>query len=129
MARAYPLSSRVFHARAHARLLDLAGKIEGCRVLEVPTGSGELYRRLLRANPSGITAGVDLSPAMVAATRRSLRDNHDRSLLQACDARQLPFPDACFDVLVSCYLFELLPDAGLAPAANEMRREIGRAHV
>jgi ubiquinone/menaquinone biosynthesis C-methylase UbiE len=123
-AALYPLSSRVFHRRAHSRLLELAPGIEGCRVLEVATGSGELFRRLLAANRSGLTAGVDLSPAMAFAIRRSMNGNGGRYALHAGDARQLPFPDASFDLLVVCYLFELLSDADLPHAAAELRRVI-----
>ena len=123
-APVYPLSSRVFHGRAHSRLLELAGDVDGCRVLEVATGSGELFHQLLAANRSGITVGVDLSPAMVVAIRQSLTGKGGRYLLQAGDARQLPFPDACFDLLVSCYLFECLADADLCRAAAELRRVI-----
>jgi len=40
-----------------------AGGIQdGMKVLEVATGSGEMFRRLVRANPSGTTIGLDLSP-------------------------------------------------------------------
>jgi ubiquinone/menaquinone biosynthesis C-methylase UbiE len=34
------------------------------RVLEIATGSGEMFRRLIRANRSGATVGLDLSPNM-----------------------------------------------------------------
>jgi ubiquinone/menaquinone biosynthesis C-methylase UbiE len=123
-APVYPLSSRVFHRRAHSRLLELAGEIDGCRVLEVATGSGELFRQLLAANASGVTVGVDLSPAMAAAIRPSLNGDRSRYSLQAGDARQLPFRDGYFDLLVACYLFELLSDADLSKAAGELRRVI-----
>ena len=127
-APVYPVSSRIFHSHAHSRLLELAGQIEGRRVLEVATGSGELYRQLLSANSTGITVGADLSPSMAAAIKQSLNGHSNghrgRYALQACDARELPYPDACFDLLVSCYLFELLADADMSTAAAELRRVI-----
>lgn len=121
----YPLSSKYFHSRAHSRLLELAGEIAGSSVLEVATGSGELFARLVAANPTGLTAGVDLSPAMVAAVRRNLNGasrNGGVQMLQACDARLLPFRDATFDTVIACYLFELLPESALDAAAAEFRR-------
>lgn len=123
----YPLSSRAFHSRGHARLLELAGDIDGRQVLEVATGSGEMFCKLAAANSRGLTAGVDLSPAMVAQVRRAAGPGYP---LQACNARALPFREATFDVVVCCYLFELLPDDALEPAAAELLRVLrprGRA--
>ncbi len=127
----YPLSTLLFHSRAHRRLLNLAGPLEGRRVLEVAIGSGELFRELLQRNQTGLTAGVDLSPGMVSLVRKRLDGNHSGNgyspgagnfLLQAVDARQMPFPDGMFDSLFNCYLFELLPPADIKSAVCEFRR-------
>jgi len=42
---------------------------DGMRVLEVATGSGEMFRRLVRANQGGSTLGVDLSPNRTPGAR------------------------------------------------------------
>ena len=52
MAAIYPLSTMFFHSRAHRCALGASGIRDGMRVLEVATGSGEMFRRLVRANPA-----------------------------------------------------------------------------
>src|SRR5574340_1635954 len=47
----YPLSTMLFHSRAHRRGVECAGIHDGMRVLEVATGSGEMFRRLVEVNP------------------------------------------------------------------------------
>ena len=69
----YPLSTLFFHEKAHKVALSLAGITDGMRVLEVATGSGEMFRRLARINATGMTCGFDLSPNMAARTQRLAR--------------------------------------------------------
>lgn len=126
----YPLSSLLFHRRAHRRLMELAGPLDGRSVLEVATGSGELFRRLLDRNGNGLTVGFDLSPGMVAMVKRTLNGFHGKNggsargryALQAVDARHMPFRDGFFDALFNCYLFELLPEQDILLTLREFRR-------
>jgi len=110
LAFIYPLSTQLFHSRAHRCAVEQAGLRDGMSILEVATGSGEMFRRLVSLNPSGRTLGLDLSPAMAAKTLRRTRRSFPGAKAQchAVDARRMPFPDGCFDALVCCYLFELL---------------------
>jgi len=110
LAGIYPLSTWCFHSRAHRTALEMSGINDGMRVLELATGSGEMFQRLVKANPSGTTIGVDISPKMAARTLRQARDEFPQSNThcQAVDARFLPFPDDCFDAIVCCYLLELM---------------------
>ncbi len=79
----YPVSSYFFHSKAHKVALQMAGVSDGMRVLEVATGSGEMFRRLIRANPTGATVGLDLSPNMAA---RSQEDGRAKSFLRPAPA-------------------------------------------
>src|SRR5207244_2132580 len=99
LAGIYPLSTWCFHSRAHRTALEMAGIRDGMRVLELATGSGEMFRRLVNANPGGTTIGVDLSPNMAAKTLRQARDEFPDAdtHCQAVDARYLPFSDDSFD--------------------------------
>lgn len=124
LASVYPASTFLFHSRAHRLALDLAKIEDGSRVLEIATGSGEMFRRLLQKNPKGVTLGVDLSPKMAAVTLGRVRrefPNH-RTALQAVDARFMPFPDESFDSVVACYLFELLDDDDVERTFMEVKR-------
>jgi len=127
MAAVYPLSTMLFHSRAHRSVLALSGIHDGMRVLEVATGSGEMFRRLVRANRSGYTVGVDLSPNMAARTqkRASREFPQSRAHCQAVDARHMPFRDHAFDAVVCCYLLELLSAEDILRTVGEFRRVLG----
>lgn len=124
LAGVYPLSTRFFHSKAHTCALQDSGIRDGMRVLEVATGSGEMFRRLVDVNPRGVTVGVDISPNMAAKTQRDVRKDHPsaRAQCQAVDARYLPFRDGSFDVVVSCYLLELLATDDIHRTLSEMGR-------
>jgi ubiquinone/menaquinone biosynthesis C-methylase UbiE len=124
VAGVYPISSKLFHAEAHKVALSLAGLNDGMRVLEVATGSGEMFRHLARRNPRGLTCGVDLSPNMAAKTQREARRRipGTRMHCQAVDASRMPFRDSSFDAVVSCYLLELLDAEDLVRTIDEMQR-------
>jgi ubiquinone/menaquinone biosynthesis C-methylase UbiE len=93
-------------------------------VLEVATGSGEMFRRLVRANASGSTIGVDLSPNMAARTQRVARRKFPKaeSHCQAVDARHMPFRSETFDAIFCCYLLELLSGDDIVRTLGEFRR-------
>lgn len=124
MAAVYPASTMFFHSRAHRCALEASGIHDGMRVLEVATGSGEMFRLLVRANPGGATVGVDLSPNMAARTQRRARRDFPaaRAHCQAVDARHMPFRDASFDAVVCCYLLELLAAEDIVRTVREFYR-------
>ena len=81
------------------------------RVLEVATGSGEMFRRLVRVNPSGVTIGLDLSPNMAARTQRIVRREFPQSstYCKAVDARHMPFREESFDSVMCCTCLNCCP--------------------
>ncbi|MCC7497590.1 MAG: class I SAM-dependent methyltransferase [Bryobacterales bacterium] len=124
LAGVYPMSTYFFHSRAHRRALEMSGIHDGMRVLEVATGSGEMFRRLVRHNRKGCTIGVDLSPNMAARTHRRIEKEFPgaSTLCQAVDARHLPFRDGMFDAVFACYLLELLSCEDIQRTMSEIRR-------
>jgi ubiquinone/menaquinone biosynthesis C-methylase UbiE len=120
----YPLSTYCFHSRAHKLALELSGIRDGMRVLEVATGSGEMFRRLVKANRNGLTVGLDLSPKMASKTLKQVRREfpQTRTHCQAVDARYLPFAEHSFDAVVCCYLLELLSQEDIVLALGEFHR-------
>lgn len=126
MATVYPVSSFLFHAKAHRHAMEVAGVADGMRVLEVATGSGEMFRRLVKANQSGETVGLDLSPNMAARTQERIRKQFPqaKALLKAVDVRHLPFRKETFDVTFCCYLFELLSEEDIRIALREVERTL-----
>ncbi len=124
MALVYPLSTYFFHSRAHRLALEIAGVRDGMRILEVATGSGEMFRRLVKANRRGATVGFDLSPNMAHRTHHRIRREFPGvdSLCQAVDARYMPYCDEAFDAVFCCYLLELLGADDILRALSEIRR-------
>ena len=80
-------------------------------VLEVGCGIGTLQADL---NAAGFTcAAVDRSPQMVAATRARLRRQGFATAaarVEQGDVRELPFPDASFDAVVSTFPTDYIAD-------------------
>ncbi|MBV8844903.1 MAG: class I SAM-dependent methyltransferase [Bryobacterales bacterium] len=124
LASIYPASTFFFHSKAHACALRHSRIRNGMRVLEVATGSGEMFRRLLKANPDGETFGLDLSPNMAAHTLRRARKDFPcvQAHCGAVDVRDLPFREGSFDAVVCCYLLELLAEDDIASTLREIRR-------
>ncbi len=124
VAAIYPASTFFFHSKAHQRALQSSGICDGMRVLEVATGSGEMFRRLVRANPGGSTFGLDLSPNMAAKTLRRVRSEFPQASThcEAVDVRHMPFRDDTFDAIVCCYLLELLSAEDILLTLREFRR-------
>lgn len=128
LAVVYPMSTYLFHSRAHRCALEASGIRDGMRVLEVATGSGEMFRRLVGKNRSGQTIGLDLSPNMAQRTHQRIRREFPAAdtLCQAVDARFMPFRDETFDAVVCCYLFELLAAEDIVRTLGEIRRVLRR---
>ncbi len=124
LSAVYPVSSMLFHSRAHRCALEASGVRDGMEVLEVATGSGEMFRRLVRANAGGSTIGVDLSPNMAARTQHAARRKFPsaRTHCQAVDARHMPFRNEAFDAVFCCYMLELLSAEDIARTLGEFRR-------
>ncbi|MBI4903563.1 MAG: class I SAM-dependent methyltransferase [Acidobacteria bacterium] len=120
----YPLSTMFFHSKAHKAALAESEIRDGRQVLEIATGSGEMFRRLVKANPSGTTIGLDLSPNMAARTQKQVREEFPsaNARCQAVDARYLPFRSESFDAVVCCYLLELLSSEDVHLTLSEIRR-------
>jgi ubiquinone/menaquinone biosynthesis C-methylase UbiE len=124
ISRIYPASTYFFHRKAHKIALEMSGLRNGMNVLEVATGSGEMFRRLVKHNPDGYTCGVDLSPNMAARTQAHARKQFPKSSLhcQAVDCRSLPYRDGSFDHIFCCYLYELLSTEDIYQTMEEMHR-------
>jgi ubiquinone/menaquinone biosynthesis C-methylase UbiE len=120
----YPVSALLFHTTAHDRALRLAEIRNGSRILEVATGTGELFRELCSKNPNGLTAGVDFSSRMAARTLKNTVEQFPDARISctASDARALPFGDGTFHNVFVCFLLELLPADGVVAALKEFRR-------
>ena len=97
---------------------------DSVRVIDIGTGTGQLAFEALRRWPGLTIVGVDASSGM-----RDMADGladdllgpeRDRFTSEVAFADQLPFPDGAFDVAISAFVFQLVPNR--ARALREARR-------
>jgi len=123
LAPVYEIWARLTESRARRRVLELAAPGPAEDVLEVATGTGVQLVELARRNPRGRTVGVEVAEGMLAKTRRRLAGRGLTEVEVLCaDARELPFADASFDLIVNSYMVDLLPRAEIPRVLAEFRR-------
>lgn len=88
------------------------------RVLEIGPGPGWLLAQLTEQYPMAV--GLDLSPAMLEASKRRLRQADLPVRLVRGNAVHLPFATGSFDGIATTFTFSAIPD-GLS-AMREMAR-------
>jgi ubiquinone/menaquinone biosynthesis C-methylase UbiE len=126
-ARRYDLSVFLFTlgqaGRLRSRTADLAQLTQGEAVLDVGCGTGDLTLELAcRVGSSGLVAGTDAAPEMVARARQKAGRRHLAIDLRVEPVEQLSFADQTFDVVVSSLVFHHLPDGLKRQALAEIRR-------
>ncbi len=124
LSRFYAVLVAPFESKARQAGLAAANIQPTESVLEVAVGPGlafvEILKRVDKATP---VYGVDLSPRMLDQTARVVRRAGYRNVdLREADARQLPFADNTFDVLLNNYMLDLIPLADMPVILSEFRR-------
>ncbi|MFD5796715.1 class I SAM-dependent methyltransferase [Streptomyces diastatochromogenes] len=93
---------------AYAAAVANLGLRPGDRVLDAGCGTGRALTPLRAAvGPSGVVAGIDLTPAMLRAAARAGRDRAGRLLL--ADVAALPLRSASMDAVFAAGLIAHLP--------------------
>ena len=113
--------AEVGRAQVLGKLSKLLGPAPGPfpRALEIGAGTGYFSLNLMQAGVVGDAVCTDISPGMLAALE------HNASALGlgvqtvACDAAELPFEDACFDLVLGHAVLHHLPDLPRAFAEFE----------
>jgi ubiquinone/menaquinone biosynthesis C-methylase UbiE len=92
---------------------------QGCRVLDVSTGTGEAALMTLPiVGASGLVIGADISPAMLEAARDRLGEPSFWPV--SADGQALPFKDGSFDAVICQLGLQFFPDP--ARGLREFRR-------
>ncbi|MBF6130701.1 class I SAM-dependent methyltransferase [Nocardia brasiliensis] len=97
-------------------LLDLAGEVQGRRILDAGCGSGPLFDGLRERG--AVVTGIDASAGMLDLARERLGADADLRVVDLADP--LPFPDNTFDDVVASLVLHYLRDWG--PTLAELRR-------
>ncbi len=114
-------------ARWHAKIVERAADVAlaampvPLHMLDVGCGTGALLRELVVRVPYGESyVGVDPAPNMIATARRT---SDPRITFARAAAEALPFPDGCFDLVVSTASFDHWADqqAGVDELARVVR--------
>jgi ubiquinone/menaquinone biosynthesis C-methylase UbiE len=132
MARTEDLYSRVAgvydawtwftESRSLEKALEAAAIRNGDAVLEIAVGTGVAFREILRRNPDGRNAGIDLTDAMLRRARAKAERSGVAFELVQGDARSLPFADASFDVVMNNNMLGIVPDEITSQILSEAHR-------
>jgi ubiquinone/menaquinone biosynthesis C-methylase UbiE len=100
----------------------MAALVEGPRVLDLGVGPGTAALEMVRAEPSRLHVGIDVSAHMLSRASARAREVRAPLLLVRADALALPVRDATFDGAVGHSVLYLLADP--AAALRELRRAL-----
>jgi len=123
VASIYDVWGQLTESKARKRCLDLADIRDGESVLEVAVGTGLAFVEILGLNPTGKNEGIDLTEEMLdRAQEKAQRLGVTNYSLNTGDAYNLQYSDDSFDVVISNYMFDLLPENDFSAVLTEFRR-------
>jgi ubiquinone/menaquinone biosynthesis C-methylase UbiE len=123
LAPLYGLWAELFETRARRRAEEISDLQRGETLLEVAIGTGKYFARLARARALKLSVGMDISPGMLRrAYSRLARKAGEQIYLCRGDATGMSFRDGVFDVILSCYMLDLLEEEDLSAVLAEFRR-------
>lgn len=117
-----PLNRLSGAARPKAALVEAAAIRAGDRVLDLGCGTGDVALLAKRRQPSARVTGLDPDPKALARARAKAARAGVEIELEQGFGDALPFPDACFErVVSSLMLHHLTPDVERATLREAMR--------
>jgi ubiquinone/menaquinone biosynthesis C-methylase UbiE len=113
--------------RVKDRVVETAGIKEGDVVLEVAIGAGDVIEKIAgRVGEKGKVYGVDIARGYIEFTQKRLTELKlgDNVCLQIAEATRLPFEDNEFDVLINCFMMDLIDTPEIPKVLSEFRRVV-----
>jgi ubiquinone/menaquinone biosynthesis C-methylase UbiE len=123
LAKVYDAWGWLTESRARDRALELADIRDGEAILEIAAGTGLAFARVARNNPGGRNVAMDISTGMLDKARRRLaRYGLTNFEIAVGSALAIDEPYAGFDLVLNCYMFDLLDERDWAGVLDEFRR-------
>jgi ubiquinone/menaquinone biosynthesis C-methylase UbiE len=113
--------------RVKNRVVEIAEIKENDVVLEVAVGAGDVVEKIARRlGEKGRVYGVDIAQGYIEFTRKRLIKwkLDDNVHLQIAEATKLPFEDNKFDVLINCFMMDLIDTPEIPTVLSEFKRVV-----
>ena len=113
-----------FHGKkAQDKAIELSKIKDGLTILDVAVGTGNLFNRILKRNPSGFNIGIDISKGMLtkAKSKLSKQPNQNYSL-EIGSAFDIKMDNHTVDILFNNYMFDLIPFNQMGSIIDEFFR-------
>jgi ubiquinone/menaquinone biosynthesis C-methylase UbiE len=110
------------HDAFRERVLELAGPKSGENILDAGCGTGLTVLRLAARHPGCTARGIDISPNMISAARRSAQAKGLAVEFRVGSITALPYPDATFNAVITNLMFHHLDLEEKRRAVSEVAR-------
>lgn len=114
-----------YERESRDKALEVANPRENFVILDVGSGTGKtLFALANHVAEGGGVYGLDISNCMLGKSRRMLASRHlmGRVHLVHSDAARIPFRDACFDLILSSYMLDLIDTPVIPKVLLEFKR-------
>jgi ubiquinone/menaquinone biosynthesis C-methylase UbiE len=110
LAEHYDKVTPTERSRFRRKQIGMVDLRKGEKVLEVGCGTASLSILAKQVTgETGIVEGIDLAPKMVAKAQGKARASHLEIGFKCASIDALPYPDECFDAVISSFMFHHLP--------------------
>jgi demethylmenaquinone methyltransferase/2-methoxy-6-polyprenyl-1,4-benzoquinol methylase/phosphoethanolamine N-methyltransferase len=107
------------------KMVALAQPAAGEKVLDVGCGTGTLAIALrAKVGPGGEVVGLDAAPEMIAVARDKAAKRGADIDFRVALIEEIPFPDDCFDLVLSSFMLHHLPEDVRQEGLAEIRRAL-----
>ena len=123
MAWYYDVWAHFTEKKAQDKALELSKIKDGLTILDVAVGTGNLFNRILKRNPSGFNIGIDISKGMLTKAKSKLSKQPSQNYsLEIGSAFDIKMDNHTIDILFNNYMFDLIPFNQMGSIINEFFR-------
>ena len=118
----YDYWGKITESKTIKKAVSVSGLSEDLIVLDIGVGTGQLFKKIIEENITGLNFGIDLSPGMIRKAKEKFKSSPIKHLLCLGNAFYLPYKNESFDYIFSSYVLDLLPEDGFAKVIDEFKR-------